>query len=38
VKTEIREVATIIDAKCDVDSLAIEKLNKAATNPHGVGK
>jgi hypothetical protein len=38
VKTEIREVATTIDAKCDVDSLAVEKLNKAATNPHGASK
>jgi hypothetical protein len=38
VKTEIREVATVIDAKCDVDPIAVEKLNKAATNPHGAGK
>ena len=38
VKTEIREVATKIDAKCEVDPVAVDKLNKAATNPHGAGK
>lgn len=35
VRTEIRLVAGQIDAKCDVDPLAVEKLNKAAKNPEG---
>ena len=35
VKTEIRQVAVQIDAKCDVDPVVIEKLNKSAKNPEG---
>jgi hypothetical protein len=35
VKTEIRQVAAQIDAKCDVDPIVIEKLNKSAKNPEG---
>lgn len=35
VRTEIRQVAVQIDAKCDVDPLAVDKLNKAAKNPEG---
>lgn len=35
VKYEIREVASQIDAKCDVSPIAIEKVNKAAKNPDG---
>lgn len=33
IKTEIKEVEKIIDAKCEVDPKAIELLNKAAKNP-----
>lgn len=35
VKTEIRQVAVQIDAKCDVDPIVINKLNKSAKNPEG---
>lgn len=35
VKYEIREVATKIDAKCEIDPIVIEKINKAAKNPEG---
>lgn len=35
VRTEIRQVAVQIDAKCDVDPIVIEKLNKSAKNPEG---
>lgn len=38
VKTEIVEVAKVIDAKCEVDPKAVELLNKAAKNPHGASK
>lgn len=38
IKTEIREVAAQIDAKCDIDPIVIEKLNKAAKNPTGESK
>ena len=33
VKTEIKEVEKIIDAKCELDPKVIELHNKAATNP-----
>jgi hypothetical protein len=33
VKTEIKEVEKIIDAKCELDTKVIELHNKAATNP-----
>ncbi len=33
IKTEIKEVEKIIDAKCEVDPKAIELLNKASKNP-----
>jgi len=33
VKTEIRQAAVQIDAKCDVDPIVIDKLNKSAKNP-----
>lgn len=33
VRTEIKEVEKIIDAKCEVDPKVLEILNKAATNP-----
>ena len=38
VKTEIVEVAKVIDAKCEIDPKAVELINKAATNPAGSGK
>lgn len=38
IKTEIVEVSKVIDAKCNVDPVAIEKLNKAAVNPQGASK
>lgn len=38
IKTEIREVAKQIDAKCEVDPIVNEKLNKAAKNPSGESK
>ena len=33
VKTEIKEVEKIIDAKCEIDPKVLELLNKSATNP-----
>lgn len=33
VRTEIREVEKIIDAKCEIDPKVVDILNKAATNP-----
>lgn len=33
IRTEIKEVEKIIDAKCEVDPKAIDLLNKAAKNP-----
>jgi hypothetical protein len=33
IKTEIKEVEKIIDAKCEIDPKVLELLNKAATNP-----
>ena len=35
IKYEIREVAAKIDAKCEIDPIVIEKINKAAKNPEG---
>ena len=33
VRTEIREVEKLIDAKCEIDPKVPELINKAATNP-----
>lgn len=33
VKTEIVEVAKVIDAKCEIDPKVVDLLNKAASNP-----
>jgi 2-hydroxy-3-keto-5-methylthiopentenyl-1-phosphate phosphatase len=33
VKTEIKEVEKVINAKCEIDPQVNELLNKAATNP-----
>lgn len=33
IKTEIKEVEKIIDAKCEVDPKVVDLLNKAASNP-----
>ena len=33
VRTEIKEVEKIIDAKCEIDPKVVDLLNKAATNP-----
>ena len=38
VKTEIREVEKQINAKCEIDPIVNEKLNKAAKNPQGASK
>lgn len=38
VKTEIKEVEKLIDAKCELDPKVPELLNKAAKNPQGAGK
>jgi len=33
IRTEIKEVEKLIDAKCEIDPKAIELLNKSARNP-----
>ena len=33
VKTEIKEVEKLIDAKCEIDPKVVDLLNKAASNP-----
>jgi hypothetical protein len=38
IKTEIKEVEKIIDAKCEIDPKVGELLNKAAKNPSGESK